>query len=265
MRSTGVLFTGLLVQRTLAYDLKLTGQTVELDGIPYYLPAEPVTTLNGARALRSKASASGGWIPLTAIITNDTHYSSQDLQAQIASYAATDDVFSLGFLAAVYIQHAVSTPQGYSSSTPTLANTTNSTSGFVSTTSISNHSLLLPPGPYFISSTGAVHEAWRLYSDLAGAFLEPLMTTTEGESYSVLPAGVAGQALAVAVPSRLYFTKTAAKPLAGVRLGVKDIFDVAGVRTSNGNRAWYKLYPPATEHATPVQRLIDAGAVVVGM
>lgn len=83
-------------------------------------------------------------------------------------------------------------------------------------------------------------------------------------SYSVLPANIPGQQLAVAVPSRLYFTKTADKPLAGVRLGVKDIYDVAGVRTSNGNRAWYHLYPPATENAHPIQRLVDAGAIIVG-
>ncbi|KAL9080935.1 MAG: hypothetical protein Q9157_000435 [Trypethelium eluteriae] len=83
-------------------------------------------------------------------------------------------------------------------------------------------------------------------------------------SYSVLPANIPGQSLAVAVSSRLYYTKTAAKPLAGVRLGVKDIYDVAGVHTSNGNRAWYHLYPAANASALPIQRLIDAGAIIVG-
>ena len=82
--------------------------------------------------------------------------------------------------------------------------------------------------------------------------------------YSVLPANIAGQALAIAVPSRLYFTKTVEKPLAGVRLGVKDIYNLAGLRTSNGNRAWYHLYPPANASAVAIQRLIDAGVVVVG-
>ena len=80
----------------------------------------------------------------------------------------------------------------------------------------------------------------------------------------MLPANVPGQSLAVAVPSRLYYTKTAAKPLAGVRLGVKDIYDVAGVHTSDGNRAWYHLYPAANVSAFPIQRLINAGVVIVG-
>lgn len=121
----------------------------------------------------------------------------------------------------------------------------------------------LPSGPYFVSATGAIYEAWKLYSDVAGAFTETVVPAASG-AYSVLPANIAGQALAVAVPSRLYFTKTADKPLAGVRLGVKDIYNLAGLRTSNGNRAWYHLYPPANASAVAIQRLIDAGAVVVG-
>lgn len=80
----------------------------------------------------------------------------------------------------------------------------------------------------------------------------------------MLPAGTVGQKSAVAVPSRLYFEKSAAKPLAGVRIGIKDIYDIKGLRTSNGNRAWYWLYPPAKNTAPPVQRLIDAGAIIVG-
>jgi hypothetical protein len=66
------------------------------------------------------------------------------------------------------------------------------------------------------------------------------------------------------VPSRLYYTKTAEKPLAGVRIGIKDIYDIKGLRTSNGNRAWYWLYPEAKNTAPPVQNLIDAGAVIIG-
>jgi hypothetical protein len=121
----------------------------------------------------------------------------------------------------------------------------------------------LNSGPYFINTFGQVYEAWRLYSDTNGAFTESVIGSPEGE-YSVLPAGVVGQQKAIAVPSRLYFTKTAEKPLAGVRMGIKDIYDIKGLRTSNGNRAWYWLYPPALYTATPVQNLIDAGAVIVG-
>lgn len=128
----------------------------------------------------------------------------------------------------------------------------------------SPYKTLIPNGPYFIdSSSGAVHAAYRLYSDFAGAFTETVITDSAG-AFSVLPANIAGQSLAVAVPSKLYFTPSAAKPLAGVRLGVKDIYDIAGLRTSDGNRAWYHFYPPANATAVAIQKLIDAGAVVVG-
>lgn len=49
-----------------------------------------------------------------------------------------------------------------------------------------------------------------------------------------------------------------------VRLGVKDIYDIAGARTSCGNRAYYALYPERNATAVAVQKLIDAGAVIIG-
>lgn len=65
-----------------------------------------------------------------------------------------------------------------------------------------------------------------------------LIPTPNG-TFQTMSAQIPGAAsLTVGVPSRLYFTKTAKKPLAGVRLGVKDIYRLAGVRGSNGNRGW---------------------------
>lgn len=125
-----------------------------------------------------------------------------------------------------------------------------------------------PPGPYFVSLDGEIYQPYRLYSDIEGSFTQPIIPAAvpaAGGSYEALSATVTGIASpGIAVPSRLYFTKTAEKPLAGVRTGIKDIYDVAGLRTSDGNRAFYALYPPRTKNALVVQRLIDAGAVLVG-
>jgi amidase len=55
-----------------------------------------------------------------------------------------------------------------------------------------------------------------------------------------------------------------AGPLAGLRLGVKDIFDVAGLRTGCGNPARLAEAAPAGQHAWAVRRLLDAGARFVG-
>ncbi len=51
-------------------------------------------------------------------------------------------------------------------------------------------------------------------------------------------------------------------PLAGRTLAVKDLIDTAGVRTTYGSRLYADHVP--TRNATIVQRLLDAGAVLVG-
>ena len=137
----------------------------------------------------------------------------------------------------------------------------------VLSTLASTGSSKIPSGPYFISQDGALHQPYRLYGDISDSFTQPLISDNAiaGESYAPLPATFPGiDSQGVAVPSRLYYTRTAEKPLAGVRTGIKDIYDIAGLRTSDGNRAFYGLYPPRSKNALVVQRLIDAGAVLVG-
>jgi amidase len=53
-------------------------------------------------------------------------------------------------------------------------------------------------------------------------------------------------------------------PLAGLTLGVKDIFDVAGWRTGCGSPTKLAGAEPAAVSAPAVQRLLDAGARLVG-
>jgi Asp-tRNA(Asn)/Glu-tRNA(Gln) amidotransferase A subunit family amidase len=51
-------------------------------------------------------------------------------------------------------------------------------------------------------------------------------------------------------------------PLAGKRLLVKDLFDTAGIRTTYGSKIYADHVPTRT--ASSVQRLVDAGATIVG-
>ena len=53
-------------------------------------------------------------------------------------------------------------------------------------------------------------------------------------------------------------------PLAGLTFAVKDIYDVAGAKTGFGNPDWLRTHTPATRTAPAVQRLLDAGARLVG-
>jgi len=52
-------------------------------------------------------------------------------------------------------------------------------------------------------------------------------------------------------------------PLAGIPIGVKDLEDVAGFRTTRGSAGWADS-PPAERHSLLVERLLAAGCVVVG-
>jgi amidase len=53
-------------------------------------------------------------------------------------------------------------------------------------------------------------------------------------------------------------------PLARLRLGVKDLFDIRGHVTGAGNPDWLATHAPAEHHAAAVQALLDAGADIVG-
>jgi amidase len=53
-------------------------------------------------------------------------------------------------------------------------------------------------------------------------------------------------------------------PLAGLTFAAKDLFDVAGHPTGGGNPDWAKYSPVPTRHAWAVQRLLDAGADLIG-
>ena len=53
-------------------------------------------------------------------------------------------------------------------------------------------------------------------------------------------------------------------PLAGLTFVAKDLFDVAGHPTGAGNHDWARTHPVPDRHAWAVQRLLDAGATLVG-
>jgi hypothetical protein len=248
-----------------------TGSTLKVNGLEYWSPPHVVATV----PVTSNQTVRNGLRPVVVITTNRT-LSVAGMEMVMTRFKETDDVYQPGFPDGKYpmngVQKFVSNTAieiflqlteevGKKAEAPVSVRTT--PGGTVVTSFGSNISKIIPNGPYFMNAHGDLREAHRLYPDLQGAFSETITSMQDG-GFSVLPANMGGQALAVAVPSRLYFQKTAVKPLAGVRFGIKDIFDIKGVKTGNGNRAWYKLYPPANKTAEAVRNLIDAGAVIVG-
>ncbi|KGO66985.1 Amidase [Penicillium italicum] len=236
--------------------ISLKGQTVELNGVPFYLPSKALGTL-GFENSPEVANLTEPLCPITFI---DIAGENCSLDKIIGGYQSLDDVFNIGFLKVIF-------HNGHSNDAVEDLQTVKSKYG---TEAIFPYPFdaskpFLPPGPYFWSpASGTINAAYRLYSDEQGAFTQGLIPSGDG-SYDVIPAAVPGAgSMTIGVPSRLHYTKNPAKPLAGVRLGVKDMFDIAGIKSSGGNRAYYKLSPPANETALAIQKLIDAGAVLIG-
>ncbi|HLY90479.1 MAG TPA: amidase [Acetobacteraceae bacterium] len=64
--------------------------------------------------------------------------------------------------------------------------------------------------------------------------------------------------------SRVRIEGASGGPLARLTFAAKDLFDVAGFATGGGNHDWARVHPVPTRHAWAVQRLLDAGATLIG-
>ena len=75
---------------------------------------------------------------------------------------------------------------------------------------------------------------------------------------------MAGPLNAFVPESNAYLAGTDGGPLSGLTFAAKDIFDIAGHVTGCGNPYWLATHGPAEANAWVVQRLVDAGAAMVG-
>ncbi|CAO2657183.1 Nn.00g033090.m01.CDS01, partial [Neocucurbitaria sp. VM-36] len=229
---------------------KSSGQTVLLNATAYYVPSKPEAIFT----LPSQYSASltaDAFLPVTVVKTTSESFSIAEYDETIAAFASKDDVWSDSFASIVVAACSTNDlPVGI----------TGLSSNVVAT---------LPAGPYFLSVYGesySIYKAYRLYEDVNFSFYYGVVDDQEG-GFKALTASSPNSdgSPSIAVPSRLYFPEpTSERPLEGVRLGVKDLYDVAGLKTSMGNRPWFHLYPEVNSTAVAVQRLIDLGAIIVG-
>ncbi|EMD91554.1 hypothetical protein COCC4DRAFT_57421 [Bipolaris maydis ATCC 48331] len=259
-RSPGFWVALLATVSSLGEALQITGTTAYLNGIPYWIAPDAIGSLQSNLAtllFESNRVALNGFMPMSAVSSGSDAYSDASLERELSHFGENDDVWSEGFAKLVYLQ-ATDERRG-NSGADSMQSWGNKTVLFAP----KKMNEIIPRGPYFLSSQGNIHRAYRLYSDHQEAFTESVYTNSSGK-HSVLPAHIPGNSLTIAVPSRLYYKRTPTAPLAGMRVGIKDIFDVTGLKTGNGNRAWYNLYPPANATAPVVKRLLDAGAIIVG-
>lgn len=188
------------------------------------------------------------------------------VQGYVETALKTDDVFCLEFLNGIicygYSEGQEFRPQLSPQNLPGSWNT--SWTHFIATTSDGIEDLL--PGPYLLKC-GRLWNVYRLYDDPINAFYVPFKPAIAlGEDLVRLTVQSASHnTRSVAVPSRLHAMDSKRLPLSGMRIVVKDMFQIKGFRASLGSRAYRELYQPATSTALAIQKLIDSGAVVIGL
>ncbi|KAE9364327.1 amidase signature enzyme [Stipitochalara longipes BDJ] len=125
--------------------------------------------------------------------------------------------------------------------------------------------ILLPEGPYFVKND-CIHQAWRLYEDTFESFISATVPAANPEDgfENLRAAAYASLHPLIAVPSRLGYITNPQKSLNGMRISIKDLFHLKGIRTTLGSKAFTECYGPQEHTSAFVQRLIDHGAVIVG-
>lgn len=145
------------------------------------------------------------------------------------------------------------------------------------------------PGLYLLREE-RLHPVCRLYSDQQKAFLTGLHPRLEhglieeassaadvthhdkrqkprcGATGPFQPVHITGKEytnLAIAIPTRL--TSHASRTGPPLRIAVKDVFSLQGLKTSLCNAAYYRLSEPAASTAFVVQTLTDQGHHIVGL
>jgi hypothetical protein len=75
----------------------LTGTTVSLNNVPYYIPPFAVSSIE-SEGFRAVESWDFDFLPITVIHTDSHSFDESDLSLLTANFTQQDDVFQIGFL-----------------------------------------------------------------------------------------------------------------------------------------------------------------------
>ncbi|KAH6872313.1 amidase signature domain-containing protein [Alternaria rosae] len=240
-----------------------TATLTRVGTIPYYVPSSlaPIPADSRRLIFGNAPDFSDGPLPISLLVFEDaTHASHSVLSSTVNSWLQTDDVFNADFLQHVYFLFLTQTDAfDLDESSIGILNDWKTQSVHAVSVNSTAHDDSFRGGPYFASNVG-IREAWRLFEDANEAFQFPVVPDEHRDNTFNIP-GTA----AVPVPSRCYYDRPSnTKPLSGMRIAIKDNIDLKGVRTSAGNRAYQALYAEKARSAVCVEKLIEAGAVIVG-
>ncbi|KAL5583890.1 hypothetical protein FOVSG1_015241 [Fusarium oxysporum f. sp. vasinfectum] len=209
----------------------------------------------------SSDPAQGPVTYISGLLVNTT---ADELEKVINSSLEQDDVFSTAFLDTVLV--SAGNEKDLDSSILSYFNGLNATviyAGEDGPSLCGNYTLT--PCPLFGLADGKslnLSKVLRLYVDTYRTFVVGIYDS--GAGYSALPYTMSEWgAPSVPVPSRLYSIEDD-RPLAGQRIGVKDIYDLEGIQTTAGSLAYASIHSKAEKTAPALQRIIDLGGVLVG-
>lgn len=93
-------FSFFLVNRIFAAVIG-TGATVELGGIPYYVPSKPFSSIPGVFDIASLVggkSTGPSWLPITVLKSTAATLGATELQSSLKTFGDNDDVWTNEFL-----------------------------------------------------------------------------------------------------------------------------------------------------------------------
>ncbi|KAL5508468.1 COQ2 [Sanghuangporus vaninii] len=235
-------------------------RTVDLYGEFYYLAQEPIAAFPASIGNKDI-------LPVTVIITEESVLTDKTLKKTIEDWKKYDDVLSAPFLKTIVLLNGGKKTAGIDTSVISYLKELGVEDLFVSGSKsfkapknlrvwkISGFDI--PAGPYMIArdagGTTSFYQARKLYFDETQSFYKSTYPLKDG-SFSVVSASLdTDSSPYIAVPSRIYADGKDKKelPLAGVRVSVKDIYYIKGLKTSfqfaNGDRAtadWVDYHAP---------------------
>lgn len=219
-------------------------------------------------AATSDGTDFGEPVPFTVIKTIECDISSDVLQSILARYLDEDDVYSAEFLAGLYITSTCKSNPTIQLSAFEFIESTGCAKILVDPRIVATAGKVtfvaglsdLEPGPYLAKLAGdeaSLFFAYRLYQDRYRTFVFGAYPDISGQDlYKALPDVLTEyQDPLIPVPSRIY-SWSDPRPFAGLRIGVKDLYDINGLQTAGGSRAWAEITPIASRTAPSIQRIV---------
>jgi len=246
--------------------------TIEHGDMVFSLGDIPYLALTTTPSAESSGFSGAGNLPFTVIKSDQCSITADVVDGLISKYLEGDDVISESFLQSLYISTSCEGDASMDGSAFDYLESMGAKSIYTSSHLTCEGGVTvegpdgLEPGPYIASIKNGVASfsaVYRLYEDRYRTFIFGSIPSSNN-GFKPFPVNVAEyQDPLIPVPSRIY-SWSDERPFAGFRIAVKDLYDMKGLQTSGGSRAWATITPIANETAPAIQRLIDLGAHLVG-